>query len=610
MKMKIVKKILPLLLITSIALTLLPVTALAASDPANFIFDVSESNIAIYEDADGLHVLYGNPLVTVDVPDNNQEITITGTTQSNTIHVQTTTSAVNITLRNVNIDVSEMGGFCAFYIDSQPRAVNLKLEGNNTLASGRFCAGLFCVQPSELTIGVSSDPEGSLTAIGGYSAAGIGGSSDDSGTITISGGTVTARGGTSGAGIGAAYGAGAGGEVTISGGTVTAIAGDTLSSGIGGGYYGTCGKVTISGGTVIATGTDRGAGIGGGWRGDGGEVTISGGTVAVSGFVGIGGGYEHLGSDGTLKNAYGADVFPTVITLEGVAAKTPVNSLTSSANYYGINDVFTDASGKLYLYLPQGAVTLGAQTPSTRYEGGAITADSPTDFTFREAALAEREIELRTGENYIQWRYTDETEWHDLVELSDITGPQGEAGADGQNGQNGANGADGKDGRDGVNGMDGQNGKDGSDGRDGVNGSDGRDGVNGSDGRDGVNGSDGENGSTGNGIKSIEKTGTEGYVDTYTITFTNGTKTTFTVTNGRDGVGIESSAVNEYGEAVFTLTNGKQLKITDDMFPASGDALLAQSGTNATATIALVIAAVALLSHLGWIIPLLRRRKG
>ena len=39
----------------------------------------------------------------------------------------------------------------------------------------------------------------------------------------------------------------------------------------------------------------------------------------------------------------------------------------------------------------------------------------------------------------------------------------------------------------------------------------------------------------GNGIASIEKTGTQGLVDIYTITYTNGEKTTFTVTNGAGG---------------------------------------------------------------------------
>lgn len=43
------------------------------------------------------------------------------------------------------------------------------------------------------------------------------------------------------------------------------------------------------------------------------------------------------------------------------------------------------------------------------------------------------------------------------------------------------------------------------------------------------------NGNSGNGIASIEKTGTSGLVDTYTITYTDETTTTFTVTNGQNG---------------------------------------------------------------------------
>ena len=47
-------------------------------------------------------------------------------------------------------------------------------------------------------------------------------------------------------------------------------------------------------------------------------------------------------------------------------------------------------------------------------------------------------------------------------------------------------------------------------------------------------GKDGEKGETGNGIEKIEKLGSEGLVDTYEITFTDGSSTTFTVTNGKD----------------------------------------------------------------------------
>ena len=49
------------------------------------------------------------------------------------------------------------------------------------------------------------------------------------------------------------------------------------------------------------------------------------------------------------------------------------------------------------------------------------------------------------------------------------------------------------------------------------------------------NGDPGNPGETGNGIANISKTGTSGLVDTYTITYTNGTTTTFTVTNGQNG---------------------------------------------------------------------------
>ena len=48
----------------------------------------------------------------------------------------------------------------------------------------------------------------------------------------------------------------------------------------------------------------------------------------------------------------------------------------------------------------------------------------------------------------------------------------------------------------------------------------------------GETGATGATGATGNGIASITKTGTAGLVDTYTITYTNGQTSTFTVTNG------------------------------------------------------------------------------
>ena len=86
--------------------------------------------------------------------------------------------------------------------------------------------------------------------------------------------------------------------------------------------------------------------------------------------------------------------------------------------------------------------------------------------------------------------------------------------------------------RNGANGKDGTNGQDGKDGADGKDGKDGKDGTNGQDGKDGADGQDGEDG---RGIVSILKTGTSGLVDTYTITYTDNTTSTFTVTNGEGG---------------------------------------------------------------------------
>ena len=51
-------------------------------------------------------------------------------------------------------------------------------------------------------------------------------------------------------------------------------------------------------------------------------------------------------------------------------------------------------------------------------------------------------------------------------------------------------------------------------------------------------------GADGKGIASIEKTGTSGLVDTYTITYDDGAKTTFTVTNGNGITSIEKTATH------------------------------------------------------------------
>ena len=264
------------------------------------------------------------------------------TASSNTVTIHADEGkTVNVTLDNVTINVDE-GYQHGYDPNAYKTAVsvtgsgntNIELNGNNTLTSGYGHAGLEHNKTDSsgtLTITDDKGAAGSLTANGGYGAAGIGGSDKQDGQVTITGGEITANGGSQGAGSGGAgIGGGAGnkqavggdGDVTISGGTINATGG-ILAAGIGGGAYGN-GTVTITGGDITAKGGDKGAGIGGGQGaipkdtliGGNGTVTISGGTIteATGGEMaaGIGSGYQGLGTvtiegDAVIKNAQGGE---------------------------------------------------------------------------------------------------------------------------------------------------------------------------------------------------------------------------------------------------------------------------------------------------------------
>ena len=139
---------------------------------------------------------------------------------------------------------------------------------------------------------------GTITAMGEYTGAGIGGCEANGGTITIEGGTIEAKGGTYAAGIGGGR-HGTGGNIFIYGGDIKAYGGE-YGAGIGGGTGGRGGAIWITGGTVKAYGGTDAAGIGGGEDGDSGSIVINGGDVYASGDgygVGIG-----AGEDGDVDN--------------------------------------------------------------------------------------------------------------------------------------------------------------------------------------------------------------------------------------------------------------------------------------------------------------------
>ena len=72
------------------------------------------------------------------------------------------------------------------------------------------------------------------------------------------------------------------------------------------------------------------------------------------------------------------------------------------------------------------------------------------------------------------------------------------------------------------------------------------------------------------GIKSIEKTGTEGLVDTYTITLTDGTMSTFTVTNGQGTNQLPSDTYTPEHYFRFELLDDDTYEVESryqDMYP-------------------------------------------
>lgn len=85
----------------------------------------------------------------------------------------------------------------------------------------------------------------------------------------------------------------------------------------------------------------------------------------------------------------------------------------------------------------------------------------------------------------------------------------------------------------------------------------------------GATGESGKDGKDGRGIKTITKTSTAGLVDTYTITYSDNTTSTFTVTNGKDGKSIDSIISVDVTPATVSVDNNGihlngSVKATDD----------------------------------------------
>lgn len=233
--------------------------------------------------------------------------TLTGTT-TNGIYISNGVT-VDLTIENLNITKSEDISSCISV--GYGATLNLTIKGENNLkATGWGSAGIEVMGQTKATLRITSASTGTLTAVGGYGSkqfasyggAGIGGmariTSDITniyvGDIIIEGGTVNAVGGYQAAGIGGTIGK-SGANITITGGTVNATGG-SYGAGIGGGFSGNVDSITISGGTVTANAGEKAAAIGAGrdWSLHQyavlpyNTIRITGGGVTANGNIGYG----------------------------------------------------------------------------------------------------------------------------------------------------------------------------------------------------------------------------------------------------------------------------------------------------------------------------------
>ena len=259
----------------------LPLTAFADE------YDLVTGSVTVNASESGQTVTQENNPDRQNYADSSPKISSSGTT-TNTVTITAGENATaNVTLGGVNIDTStstsDTGETKAAITIEGAGDVDIELEGTITVQSGDNHAGVEknnSDSTGNLTIADDNGTSGTLTATGGTGGAGIGGECEQGGSnITISGGTVTATGGEQAAGIGGGS-HGDGTDITITGGNVTAIgsapknddgteAVTESGSGIGGGAYGEGKNIKIENDAIVtATGKGIAANIGNGYPKD------------------------------------------------------------------------------------------------------------------------------------------------------------------------------------------------------------------------------------------------------------------------------------------------------------------------------------------------------
>lgn len=403
---KNVKKQLALRVLSTAALVAM-VSSIATAAFAD-TYDLNTGSVTVETKADGITYVTQKDDKQVDGYARNDKddilhdyqdktgVTITsgGEKTSNTITVDTAKDqTTDVTLQDVNIQKDEWDNKSAAMTIKGEGDTEIELNGDNTLISGHYHAGLEKaddVSHGSLTIkddlnndnrtekekdesGYSTGGDtGTLIAAGGYDGAGIGGRKKKDGEesdacastsdITITGGQIKAgslietkeeyhQPEYSGAGIGGATGHGNATNITITGNADVSAAGGYYAAGIGGGDDGVGKNIRITDhADVTAYGGNQGAGIGGGpYRG--GSVEISGNAkVFAKGAncgAGIGSGYS--------CSCWGdhPELVDTSVTISENAEVTAVGSYRAAA----IGNGASSQQGKTTVTITGGTVT-------------------------------------------------------------------------------------------------------------------------------------------------------------------------------------------------------------------------------------------------------------
>jgi len=211
-------------------------------------------------------------------------------------------------------------------------------------------------------------------------------------------------------------GIGGGGDININGGRVEAR-GAIDGAAIGGNQFGSAGNIFISGGFVTANGGRNGAGIGGGRGSNGGWVVISGGTIAANIGDGWGTGVNiDVIIEGGSVNATVTDPGEQPKNLSGQLLTR--HTVTVPADYdlkdlmiknadgtdyaYGRRDMQPDASGNLYLWLPEGVTAKSHYAITYQTNGGTISGTAKSEYLPGDTVDLPKDV-TKTGHTFAGW---------------------------------------------------------------------------------------------------------------------------------------------------------------------------------------------------------------